>query len=444
MPDWKHEIRRRLAGVKLEPAREAAIIEELAQYLEDCYAELLSNGATEAEAYQRTLAELSGSELLARELRRAERQVQQKPIVRGSNRRTNMLADLWQDLSFGARMLLKQPGFTLIAVLTLALGIGPNIAIFSVVNAALLRPLPYPEAEQLVFLWSESPQRNIKERTSAWANVADWRNQSQSFAEIAVFDPTVMTLTGAAEPELVVIVGASANLFSLLGVAPVLGRTFTADDEQRRVVVLSYGLWRRRFGASPDVVGQMVEIDGARSQVIGVMPESFQFPDQAAQVWRPTLVGEAEKTKRDRGFWRVVGRLKAQTTLAQAQTEMNLIAERLAQAYPETNKDLGVNVVPFQFQFTGRNVRLALWILFGAVVFVLLIACTNVANLMLARSLAREREMAIRMALGAGRLRLIRQLLTESALLALLAGAVGLFIARFGLQLLLRFSPPRS
>lgn len=353
-----------------------------------------------------------------------------------------MIADLWQDLRFGARMLAKQPGFTLIAVLTLALGIGANITIFSVVNAVLLRPLPYLEAEQLVFLWSESPQRNIKERSSAYANVADWRNQSQSFADIAVFDPTMMTLTGAAEPEPVVIVGASANLFSLLGVAPALGGTFTADDEQRRVVVLSYGLWRRRFGASPDIVGQTVEIDGVRSQVIGVMPESFQFPNQAAQIWKPTLVGEAEKTKRDRGFWRVIGRLKAQTTLAQAQTEMNLIAERLARGYPDTNKDLGVNVVPFQLQFTGRNVRLALWILFGAVVFVLLMACTNVANLMLARSLAREREMAIRMALGAGRMRLIRQLLTESALLALLAGAVGLFIARFGLQLLLRFSPP--
>ena len=442
MPDWKTEIRRRLANSHLSPTREAAIIEELAQYLEDYYDELLAGGATEAEAYRQTLAELSGSELLAYELRRAQRQGTLEPIEFGTNRRTNMIAALWQDLSFGARMLLKQPGFTIIAALTLALGIGANITIFSVVNAALLRPLPYPEAEQLVFLWSESPQRNIKERASAWANVADWRNQSQSFAEIAVFDPTVMTLTGAAEPEPVVIVGASANLFSLLGVAPVLGRAFTADDEQRRVVVLSYGLWRRRFGASPDIVGQMVEIDGARSQVIGVMPESFQFPNQAAQVWRPTLVGEAEKTKRDRGFWRVVGRLKAQTTLAQAQTEMNLIAERLAQAYPETNKDLGVNVVPFQFQFTGRNVRLALWILFGAVVFVLLIACTNVANLMLARNLAREREMAIRMALGAGRMRLIRQLLTESALLALLAGAVGLFIARFGLQLLLRFSPP--
>ncbi len=350
--------------------------------------------------------------------------------------------EMIQDLRLGLRMLIKHPGFTIIAVLTLAIGIGANITIFSVVNAVLLRPLPYPNAEQLVFLWSESPQRNIKERSSAYANVADWRSQSQAFADIAIFDPTVVTLTGAAEPEPVVSVGVSANLFSVLGVAPLRGRTFTTADEQQRVVVLSYGLWQRRFGASPAIVGQTVEIDGERAQVVGVMPERFQFPDQAAQVWRPTLAGEAEKTKRDRGFWRVIGRLKAGVTLTQAQTEMNVIAERLAQAYPDTNKDLGVNIVPFQLQFTGRNVRLALWILFGAVVFVLLIACTNVANLILARSLAREREMAIRMALGAGRMRLIRQLLTESTLLALLAGAVGLFIAWFGLPLLLHFSPP--
>ncbi len=353
--------------------------------------------------------------------------------------------EMMQDLRLGVRMLMKHPGFTVISVLTLAIGIGANITIFSVVNAVLLRPLPYPDAEQLVFLWTESPQRNIKERSSAYANVADWRSQNQSFADIAVFDPTVVTLTGAAEPEPIGIVVASTNLFSVLGVAPLLGRTFTADDEQQRVVVLSYGLWQRRFGASSDIIkngGQMVEIDGVRAQVIGVMPEHFQFPNPDVQVWQPTLAGAAEKNRRDRGFWRVIGRLKAGATLTQAQTEMNVIAERLAQSYPDSNKDLGVNVVPFQLQLTGRNVRLALWILFGAVVFVLLIACTNVANLMLARSLAREREMAIRMALGAGRMRLIRQLLTESTLLALLAGAVDLFIAQFGLQLLLKFAPP--
>ncbi len=357
------------------------------------------------------------------------------------------LDTFWQDLRYGFRMLRKNPGFTLVAVLTLALGIGANITIFSVVNSVLLRPLPYADADRLVFLWSESPKQNIRERTSAYANVSDWRDQNKSFEDLAVFDPTSVTLTGAAEPEQVESVRASANLFSLLGVAPALGRTFTADEEQQkaRVVVLSHGLWQRRFGSSPNILGQTLEIDSVSSQVIGVMPEHFQFPAKNTQVWElHTLVPnwEIQKAQRGTGSWRVVGRRKAQVSLEQAQVEMNTIAQWLEQAYLDANKGLGVNLVPFHLQLTGRNVRLALWILFGAVVFVLLIACTNVANLMLARGIAREREMAIRMALGAGRMRLIRQMLTESALLALLGGAGGLLIAGFGIQALLSFSPP--
>src|SRR5262245_420 len=356
------------------------------------------------------------------------------------------LETLWQDLRFGARMLFKQPGFTAIAALTLGLGIGANITIFSVVNAVLLRPLPYPEADRLVYLWSEAPMQNIRERASAYANISEWRNQNKSFEDLAVTDPTVVTLTGAAEPEQVMSVRASANLFPILGVAPMLGRTFTADEEQQklRVVVLSHGLWQRRFGASPSVLGQTLEIDGVSSQVIGVMPEHFQS-GRETPIWEPHTLfpdWEAQKAQRGTGSWQVVGRLKPQVSLQQAQTEMNTIAQRLEQAYPDANKGLGVNLVPFQLQFTGSNVRLAIWMLFGAVVFVLLIACTNVANLMLARGIAREREMAIRMALGAGRLRLIRQLLTESALLSLLGGAVGLFIASWGIRAILSFSPP--
>jgi predicted permease len=354
---------------------------------------------------------------------------------------------LWQDLRYAARVLRRNPGFTVVAISILALGIGANITIFSVVNSVLLRPLPYPDADRLVFLWSEAPKQNVRERASAYANFSEWRNQNTLFEDLAVFDPTSVTLTGAAEPEQVMSVHASANLFPLLGVPPLLGRTFTADEEQQkaRVVVLSHGLWQRRFGSSPGVLGQTLEIDGVSSQVIGVMPELFEFPKKNTQLWEPhtlELNWEGQKAQRGTGSWLVVGRLKATVSLQQAQTEMSSIAQRLEQAYPDANKGLGVNVVPFQLQLTGSNVRLALWILFGAVVFVLLIACSNVANLMLARGIAREREMAIRMALGAGRMRLIRQLLTESSLLALLAGAVGLFIARFGIQALLSFSPP--
>src|SRR5262245_33293909 len=241
-------------------------------------------------------------------------------------------------------------------------------------------------------------------------------------------------------------VRASATVFARVGVAPVLGRTFAADEERQkmRVVVLSHGLWRRRFGASPSVLGQTLEIDGVSSQVIGVMPESFRSGEETP-VWEPHTLfpdWEAQKAQRGTGSWQVVGRLKPQGSLAQAQTEMSAIAQRLEQAYPDANKGLGVNLVPFQLQYTGSNVRLALWMLFGAVILVLLIACTNVANLMLARGIAREREMTIRMALGAGRLRLIRQLLTESALLVLLAAVVGLLIANWGIQAVLSFSPP--
>src|SRR5499426_1539259 len=351
-----------------------------------------------------------------------------------------------QDLRFGVRTLLKNPAFTGIAVLTLALGIGANITIFSVVNSVLLRPLPYPEADRLVYLWSEAPMQNIRERASAYANISEWRNQNKSFEDLAASDPTVVTLTGAAEPEQVMSVRASANLFPILGVAPMLGRTFTADEEQQklRVVVLSHGLWRRRFGAAPDILGRTLEIDGVSSQVIGVMPESF-LPDRENRIWEPHTLfpnWEAQKAQRGTGSWQVVGRLKPQVSLAHAQMEMSAIAQRLEQAYPDANKGLGVNLVPFQLQYTGSNVRLALWMLFSAVVLVLLIACTNVANLMLARSITREREMAIRMALGAGRMRLMRQLLTESALLSLLGGAVGLLIASWGIQAILSFSPP--
>jgi macrolide transport system ATP-binding/permease protein len=356
------------------------------------------------------------------------------------------LETFWQDLRYGARMLFKQPGFTAVVVLTIGLGIGANITIFSVVNAVLLRPLPYPDSDRLIILWSAVPKQNISERASAYANFSEWRAQNTSFEDLAVFDPTVVTLTGAAEPEGVMSVRASANFFPLLGMAPMLGRAFTADEEQQkmRVVVLSHGLWQRRFGAAPDILGRTLEIDGVSSQVIGVMPESF-LPGRENRIWEPHTLfpdWEAQKVQRGTGSWQVVGRLKAGVSLEQAQTEMSTIAQRLEQAYPGANKGLGVNLVPFQLQFTGSNVRLALWMLFGAVVFVLLISCTNVANLMLARGIAREREIAIRIALGAGRMRLVRQLLTESGLLALLAGAAGLLIASLGIQAILSFSPP--
>src|SRR6266540_883257 len=349
MPDWKHEIRRRLAGVKLEPTREAAIIEELAQYLEDCYAELRSSGATEAEACQRTLAELSGSELLARELRRVERPSNPEPIVLGTDWRTNMIAALWQDLRYGARMLFKNPGFTLIAVITLSLGNGANSAIFSDVNSVLLREAPYREPRRLVMVWSDRPQLQARTGMTEFpvsaADFTDWRDQNQGFEQIAAFHSQSLNLTGVGEPEVLGAVRASVNLFALLGVEPRRGRVFLPEEDQagaNRVVILSDGLWQRRFGSDPKVIGQTISFNNEPYTVVGVMPPDFQFPRKA-------------------------GRLERQ--------------------YPDMNRNKSVRLVGFHQQVVGKA-RSGLLTLLGAVGFVLLIACANVANLLLARGAA--------------------------------------------------------
>jgi predicted permease len=355
-----------------------------------------------------------------------------------------------QDLRYGARMLLKTPGFTFVAILTLAIGIGGNTAIFSLVNAVLLRPLPYLDPDRLAMLWTDDPKRNIREEGTSYPNFLDWRSQNQSFTDLAICsrgNPVV--LTGGDESERVMGDLVSANLFPLLGVTPALGRTISPADEQHRarVVVLSHGLWQRRFGAAPEAIGKTVEINGKTSQVIGVMPPDFYFPTKDTQLWEPVSVArywEGSYAERFNDPWRVVGRLKPHATFDQAQAEMIVIGRRLAQTYPMTNDDFagfGVNVVPLSVQFTGKNLRLALWFLLGAVFFVLLIACVNVANLLLARGAAREREFAMRAALGAAPGRLIRQLLTESAFLALVSGLLGLGLATLGVRALVAFAP---
>jgi|SRR5262245_28624614 len=264
MPDWKAEIRTRLAGLRLAPTREAAIIEELAQDLEDCYAELLAGGATEAEAYRQTLAELRESELLARELRRVERQAAPEPIVLGTNRRTNMIADLWQDLRYGARMLVKQPGFTLIAVLTLALGIGANTVIFSVVNAVMFLRLPFSEADRLMLV-AETDARGRPGGASP-ANFLDWQQQSRAFAQVAAkLDWSGYDLTGGADPEQVIGVPVSASMFPLLKMQPMLGRVFLSEEDRPGgppVVLLSHRLWQRRFNGDPKAIGATLALNG--------------------------------------------------------------------------------------------------------------------------------------------------------------------------------------
>jgi len=446
VPDWKPEIRRRLAGVKLAPAREAAIVEELAQYLEDYYAELLAVGAGEAEAYEQALAELSGSEFLTRELRRAERQVPQEPVVLGTNRRTNMIANLWQDLRFGARMLAKKPGFTLIAAVTLALGIGANTAIFSVVNALLLRPLPYAEAERLVLLAERT--RDGERKGVPYLNFADWRTRAQSFAGMAMSGPESFNLIGVDNPRRLSGCRVNWNFFSLLGVRPQLGRLFTEADDRYgapRTVVLSHGFWQRHFGGAADVIGKAVFLTSENYTVIGVAPQGFEY-FEVADVYVPIeLFLEPNSGMADRGTsfggLYAVARLKPGVTLEQANNEMVALARQLAQEYPKINEGKSAQAERLQ-DVMSESVRRSLWVLLGAVGFILLIACINVANLLLARAAEREKELAVRLSLGAGRWRIVRQLLSESLLLAGLGAAGGLLLGRLMLAGLLRLAPP--
>ena len=355
--------------------------------------------------------------------------------------------DMTQDLRYGVRMLLNRPGFSVVVILVLALGIGATSAIFSVVNAVLLRPLPFPEPERLM-VYPAFEQGSRGERIGAvtapvWVA---WRSQCRSCAQMAAyFEAQPGNLTGGAEPERVPIARITENLFATLGVPPLLGRTFLPEEIRRpssgdddlhnsnTVVILSYRLWQRRFNADPSIIGQTIKVEGDVCSVVGVMPEGFKFPD-AADAWLPITLSPT------RNGLQIIARLQPRVTPAQAQAELTTLAQRLQQEARQKNRTLHANVIPLQEQVVG-NVRASLLIFLGAVSFVLLIACANVANLLLARAATRQKEMAVRSALGASRLRLMRQLLTESLLLALASGVLGLWLASGMLKLLVTFAP---
>jgi predicted permease len=445
MPDFKIEIKARLAKLGLSPVREAEIVEELSQHLEDEHDRALSCGASEDEARQQALEQLNTPVLLSRELKHVERRVSQNSVALGMEGRSNIFADLSQDLRYGLRTLLKNPGFTTIAVTALALGIGANCAIFSVVNAVLLRPLPFKNPEQLVMVWENATHVGFPKNTPSPPNFLDWQRQNTVFTGMAAMAERSFNLTGVGQPERLDGRRVSANLFELLGVPPLLGRIFAPDDDHSgsHVVLLGYSLWQRRFGSDSGIIGQSITLNGESYTVIGIMPRSVHLPAYGNwhdQLWVPIAFTNEEITERGTHFLDVVARIKPGMTLKQAQAEMETIAARLSKQYPKSNMRIGATVSPLHEEIVG-DIKAALLILLGAVGSVLLIACANVANLLLARAAVREKEIALRLAMGASRSRLTRQLLTESILLAFLGGGFGLLLALAGVRMLKTFVP---
>jgi putative ABC transport system permease protein len=336
---------------------------------------------------------------------------------------------LWQDLRYGVRMLLKRPGFTVVAVITLALGIGANTAIFSVLDAVLLKPLPFADPGRLVMVWEKPPK--YERNAVSVATFLDWKNQNRVFEQMAAFWQSSVNLSGTEQPEMIPSLSVSANYFELLGVQTALGRTFQSDEDQPgkpRVVVLSHRLWQRRFGGDPRLIGREITLDGERRMVIGVLKPNSSFDRSLAQIYDPLVFNQERRSDRNAHFLNIYARLKPGITLEQAQAEMNIIAAGVAARYPETNKGWHVAVDGLRDWVVGNKLRQTILVLFGAVIFVLLIACSNLANLMLARVSARWKEISIRSALGATRFQLTKQFLTESLLLVLPGGALGVIL----------------
>lgn len=382
--------------------------------------EKIRAGMSPQEAHRQARLELGGVEQVKEQVREM--------------RAGHLVETLALDVRFGLRLLRKSPGFTAVAVLTLALGIGANSALFTVLDRTVIRPLPYANPDRLMMLWEDfSAFGAAKERVSP-ATFMDWQKRTQAFDEIAAYGMRDFSISGDGPPEEVFGLGVTANLLPMLGVRPLLGRSFAPEEDApgNRTVVLSYPLWMRRFGGAVGLVGKPILMSGEKYTVIGVMPKGFQYPDQQSQVWVPLALSPQLLARRNSHFLYVAARLKPSQSVAQGQADMNVIARDLAREFPASNDRVGITVVPLKEELLG-NRGTEFILLLGSAALVLLITCANIGNLLVARSAARQSEIAIRAALGASTGRMLRQLLTESVLLAAAGGVLGLAVAQWSM-----------
>lgn len=438
MRDWEAFVRSNLTLPDLPPAREARIVRELASQLEDVWREGLARGASDEEADRHACAQIADWPRFARDLLLAERVHARAGLDRliariedGPPSRRGalpMIPHVLADIRYAVRQLRKAPGFAAVAIIALALGIGASSAVFTVVNGVLLRPLPYEEGDRLVMVVEVVPQYG--RFSVAPANFLDWRRQASAFVRIAAFTSGTDTFIGSDGPERIAMAAVSWDIFHLLGVQPMLGRAFEATEDapgKNAVVLLSHGFWQRRFGGDAGVLGRPMRLGDAVVTIVGVMPPDFVFPNRTIAFWRPIALDPSNAT-RGGHYLGVVARLAPGVSLEEARTEMKAIAQRLAEQYPASNRDESAEVVTWYELIVGP-VRPLLLTLLASVAVVVLIACVNVANLLLVRASVRERELAIRAAVGAGRGRILSQILAESLLLAVLGGAAGLGLA---------------
>jgi predicted permease len=463
MPDWKREIAARL-GVDEDSIEEQPLIQELTDHLQDRYEGMKRNGATEEDAIAAALAELENVDLPERAVRDAWRDARQpappESIPAGARSSGNLFADLGRDLRYGARMLRRTPGFTLVAIFTLALGIGANTTVFTVINTVLLNPLPVARPSELLTVQSTRLEGAEPPQPISHPNLVDLQKHNDVFSSVAGYSaPLVLTWLNGNAPERLFGELVTASYFDTLGLRPVAGRFFLPEEDRtpgtHPVVVLGYGAWQQRFGGAPDIVGRTISINRVQFTVIGVAPEGFKGlggifgPD----LWMPAMMTEQVVATQQRTWlrdraalaFRGVGRLKPGVTSAQASASLQALAATLARDYPDANRGRGLGIEPLTrmaMMTSGQPATLfAFALLMGVVGLVLLIACSNVANLLLARNSSRRQEIALRLALGAGRGRLVRQLLTESLLLAMISGVAGLAVTYAGSTLLWSFRP---